>query len=133
MDFGNCDRQLDTQQILGSTTKTIAARPRRRTELEELKSSKPRWFATVEKIKEADGQVSGGKWIIVEDVTTTRLIGEIADDRFVPRDGIVETPERRACADEFLKCMRFTGMDLTPGKNEGCRIELFRNNCESTT
>lgn len=95
--------------------------------MEELKSSKPRWFATVEKIK------SGGKWIIVEDVTTTRVIGEIADDQFVLRDGIVETPERRACADEFLKSMRFMGSALAPERNDRCRLELFPNNCESTT
>ncbi len=89
-------------------------------------SSKSRWFATAEKTE------SGWKWLIVEDVITIRVVGDISDDQFVPRDDVVGTSEVYAYVDGFLKGMRFTGLDLTPGKNEGSRIELFRNDCEAT-
>jgi len=83
-------------------------------------SDKFKWFAISEKTE------SGSKWRIVEDVTSTRVVGEISDDdRFVPSDGVVATSELHACTDKFLNFMRFLGTASDPGKNEGCRIELF--------
>jgi hypothetical protein len=88
-------------------------------------STKSRWFATVEKTERADGQASEWKWVIVEDVTTTRVVGEIADYQFAPRDGFNATPELHVCIDQFYNFLRLIDGYADASKQpENFRTEL---------